>query len=280
MQLPVVDYRHPGAAKAFCDSLHETGFGVLANHPLDQKLVEGIYREWLDFFDTDVKYQYLAQGAGLDGYFPPSISETAKNHTQRDLKEFFHIYPWGRYPTNLSDAARRYYAAGSGLAAELLNWVEQHSPPEIKARYSMPLPKMIEGCEQTMLRVLRYPPLTGKEEPGALRAAPHGDINLLTLLPAANEPGLQVLGKDGHWNDVPCDFGLLIVNTGDMLEEASGHYYPSTVHRVLNPTGEGRFKSRISLPLFLHPRREVVLSERHTAQSYFDERIRELRSNG
>lgn len=281
MQLPIVDYRSPNAAQAFCQSLHETGFGVLANHPLDQNLVEGIYREWLDFFDTDVKYEYTAKGdAGSDGYFPPSISETAKNHAHRDLKEFFHIYPDGQYPTNLSDAARRYYAAGSALAAELLGWVEDNSPPDIKARYSMPLPKMIEGCERTLLRVLRYPPLTGKEEPGALRAAPHGDINLLTLLPAANEPGLQVLGKDGSWNDVPCDFGLLIVNTGDMLEEASGHYYPSTVHRVLNPTGEGRFKSRISLPLFLHPRREVVLSERHTVQSYFDERMRELRSNG
>jgi isopenicillin N synthase-like dioxygenase len=48
------------------------------------------------------------------------------------------------------------------------------------------------------------------------------------------------------------------------------------VHRVLNPTGEGRLKSRISLPLFLHPRREVVLSERHTADSYFKERIQEI----
>ena len=127
--------------------------------------------------------------------------------------------------------------------------------------------------------MLHYPPLSGEEEPGALRAAPHGDINLLTLLPAATEPGLQVLGKDQQWHDVPCDFNYLIVNIGDMLEEASGHYYPSTVHRVLNPRGEARQRSRISLPLFLHPRREVVLSERHTVGSYFDERIRELRRN-
>ena len=62
-----------------------------------------------------------------------------------------------------------------------------------------------------------------------------------------------------------------------MLEEASGKYYPSTVHRVLNPTGEAATKSRISLPLFLHPRREVVLSERYTVDSYFNERMEELR---
>ena len=136
---------------------------------------------------------------------------------------------------------------------------------------------MIKGCDQTLLRVLHYPPLRGDEEAGAVRAAAHGDINLLTLLPAATEPGLQVLGKDHAWHDVPCDFGLLIVNIGDMLQEASGHYYPSTVHRVLNPTGEARFKPRISLPLFLHPRREVVLSERYTVESYFNERMEELR---
>ncbi len=280
MKFPIVDYRSPTAAKDFCTSLHETGFGVLSNHPLDQKLVEGIYAEWLAFFGTDAKNSYPYNFDKLDGYFSPKVSETAKGHTKRDLKEFFHIYPWGRYPAEVSDAARRYYAAGSQLAATLLQWVEDNSPAEVKARYSMPLTKMIAGCQETLLRVLHYPPLVGDEEPGAVRAAAHGDINLLTILPAATEPGLQVLGKDNAWYDVPCDFGLLIVNIGDMLEEASGHYYPSTVHRVLNPVGAGAKKSRISMPLFLHPRREIVLSDRYTVGSYFEERMRELSRNG
>jgi isopenicillin N synthase-like dioxygenase len=277
MSFPIVDYRAPNAAQQFGRSLHETGFAVLSNHPLDQPLVSGIYDEWLAFFGTDAKHRYAFDPQSGDGYFSPAVSETAKNHSQRDLKEFFHVFPWGRYPAEVSDAARRYYQAGSSLAAELLQWVQDQSPPEVRAAYSLPLPQMIEGCEQTLLRILHYPPLNGSEPDGALRAAAHGDINLLTLLPAANEPGLQVLGKDGDWIDVPCDFGLLIVNIGDMLAEASGNYYPSTVHRVLNPTGAGRFKSRISMPLFLHPRRDIVLSERYTVGSYFDERMRELR---
>ncbi len=277
MQLPVIDYRSPTAAQDFCSSLHHTGFGVLANHPLDQALVQAIYDEWLVFFKSDVKHKYAQDPVKLDGYFSPAISETAKNNTQRDLKEFFHIFPWGRYPAEVSDAARRYYAAGSALAAQLLTWVEEYSPPEVKAGYCMPLPAMIDGCDQTLLRVLHYPPLAGAEEVGAVRAAAHGDINLLTILPAASEPGLQVLGKDQQWHDVPCDFGLLIVNIGDMLQEASGGFYPSTVHQVLNPVGEAATKSRLSLPLFLHPRREVVLSGRYTVGSYFDERMRELR---
>ena len=277
MHLPVVDFQSPNAPQDFCNSLHETGFGVLRNHPLNQSLVESIYTEWLAFFKTDAKNKYPQDPVRMDGYFSPAVSETAKGNTKRDLKEFFHIYPDGRYPAEVSDAAHRYYTEGSALAATLLGWVEENSPAEVKARYCMPLPKMIEGCDQTLLRVLHYPPLVGDEEAGAVRAAAHGDINLLTILPAATEPGLQVMGKDEAWHDVPCDFGLLIVNIGDMLQEASGHYYPSTVHRVLNPIGEGAKKSRISLPLFLHPRREVVLSERYTVESYFNERMQELR---
>jgi isopenicillin N synthase-like dioxygenase len=277
MKFPIVDYRSPSAPREFCHSLRDTGFAVLAHHPLQQPLVQGIYDEWLAFFQSGAGRNYPFSSDKFDGHFSTQVSETAKGNSVKDFKEFFHIYPWGRFPLEVSDAARRYYAEGSTLAATLLRWVEECSPPEVKARYSMPLPQMIERSDQTLLRVLHYPPLTGNEPAGSVRAAAHEDINLLTLLPAATEPGLQVLGKGGAWLDVPCDFGLLIVNIGDMLQEASAGYYPSTSHRVLNPTGEAAFKSRVSLPLFLHPRPDVVLSERHTAGSYLTERLRELR---
>lgn len=278
MLITPVDFTSPTAAKDFAESLHNTGFGVLTNHPLSQDLLNAIYAEWYGFFQSDAKQQYTYDPQKYDGYFSPTVSETAKGFTKRDLKEFYHVYPWGRYPAEVSDNASNYYKQASDLAATLLSWVEQYTPEDVRAKYSMPLPKMIEGSEQTLLRVLHYPPLRGDEEPGAVRAAAHGDINLLTILPAATAAGLQVVGKDGEWYDVPCDFGMLIVNIGDMLQEASAGYYPSTVHRVLNPTGEEAKKSRVSLPLFLHPRPDVVLSERHTAGSYLTERLNELHS--
>jgi isopenicillin N synthase-like dioxygenase len=40
MNVRVVDYRAADAAEQFTRSLHETGFGVLVNHPIDQQLVE------------------------------------------------------------------------------------------------------------------------------------------------------------------------------------------------------------------------------------------------
>ncbi|MDC8783641.1 2OG-Fe(II) oxygenase family protein [Roseateles koreensis] len=276
MQVQVVDYRAPDAAQRFAQSLHDTGFGVLVNHPIQQALVEKIYADWLSFFDSEDKLNYPFSKEKQDGYFSTEISETAKGASQKDIKEYFHLYPWGRMPAQLQAGAMAYYAQANTLAGELLSWVERYTPPEISKHYSEPLSHMIEGSQQTLLRVLRYPPLTGQEPAGALRAAAHGDINLLTILPAANEPGLQVQDKHGQWVDVPCDFGMLIINIGDMLEEASQGYYPSTQHRVVNPTGEGARRSRVSLPLFLHPRGEVVLSERHTAHSYLQERLREL----
>ena len=276
MKLETIDYRAEDSAKRFVESLRETGFGVLSNHPIDKALVDTIYEEWQAFFNNDEKQNYLFKPETHDGFFPAEVSETAKGHTVKDIKEYYHVYPWGRIPDSLRENILRYYQEANALAEELLGWVEAHTPAEVAVNYSIALPKMIENSHKTLLRILHYPPMSGDEELGAIRAAAHEDINLLTVLPAANEPGLQVKAKSGEWLDVPSDFGNLIINIGDMLQEASGGYFPSTTHRVVNPEGADKTRSRISLPLFLHPKPEVVLSERYTADSYLMERLREL----
>ncbi|KJZ15787.1 MAG: isopenicillin N synthase family dioxygenase [Marinomonas sp.] len=276
MKLEAVDYTSATAQQDFVKSLHETGFGVLKNHPIQQELVSNIYQAWQTFFDSQEKNDYRYNVGTQDGYFPPDVSETAKGHSKKDIKEYFHYYPWGQCPAELKEQLAQYYKEANKLASELLSWVEAHTPKDVAKNYSQNLSSMVEDSEQTLLRVLHYPPLKGDEELGAIRAGAHEDINLLTVLPSANEPGLQVQKQDGSWMDVPCDFGTLIINIGDMLQEASDGYFPSTSHRVINPEGADKTKSRISLPLFLHPHSEVVLSERHTAGSYLHERLVEL----
>ncbi|OUS32845.1 2OG-Fe(II) oxygenase [Thalassotalea sp. 42_200_T64] len=274
--MQVVDYLAPDAAEKFVASLRQTGFGVLKNHPIKQELVESIYQNWQQFFLSEEKHSFAFDVEKQDGFFSSEISETAKGHKQKDIKEYYHVYPWGKIPAQLKAEILTYYQQASELAGELLDWVEKYSPADVAKLYSEPLSNMILDTPNTLLRILHYPPLSGNEESGAIRAAAHEDINLLTILPAANEPGLQVQKNDGEWMDVPSDFGNLIINIGDMLQEASGGYFPSTSHRVINPEGNDVTKSRISLPLFLHPRNEVVLSERHTQHSYLLERLREL----
>ncbi|MEZ9106087.1 isopenicillin N synthase family dioxygenase [Vibrio cyclitrophicus] len=276
MKLETVDYLADDAAEQFVRSLRETGFGVLKNHPIPKELVESIYENWYQFFISEEKENFHFNIETQDGYFPPSVSEVAKGHTVKDIKEYFHVYPWGQIPDQLKEQILDYYQRANTFAQELLGWVEAHAPKEVQEKFSIALSEMINGSEQTLLRVLHYPPMQGDEEPDAIRAAAHEDINLLTVLPAANEPGLQVKAQNDEWLDVPCDFGNMIINIGDMLQEASGGYFPSTTHRVINPSGERQEKSRISLPLFLHPKPEVVLSEKYTANEYLMERLREL----
>lgn len=273
----VVPFDAPDAPERFTHSLRDTGFAVVVDHPLAWELVEGIHAEWSAFFDSPAAMRYLM--TDNEGYAPPSRSETAKGHHTPDLKEFFHVFPWSAYPSEVSGAALRYRDLAVEVALTLLGWVEANTPPEVAARFSMPLTEMVRGSTRTLLRVLRYPPLPPQVPDGAVRAAAHEDINLLTVLPASDEPGLELLGTDGTWYPVPCDPGSLAVNAGEMLDLASGGHYPATTHRVVNPTGPAARRARMALPLFLSPADDVVLADGRTADDFFQERLRELRGD-
>jgi isopenicillin N synthase-like dioxygenase len=275
MDVLQVVYQADDAGARLASSLRNTGFAVLSDHPIAPDLVRATYAEWERFFADPAKHDYTFNPESQDGYFP-FRSENAKGRTEKDLKEFFHVYPGTGLPQGVSDRTRRLYAALSDLAAELLGLIEASTPEEVSSRLSMPLPQMIQGSPHTLLRILHYPPLDGDEEEGALRAAAHEDINLITLLVAATAPGLQVCDTRDRWRDVPADPGTVVVNAGDMLEMATGGYYRSTPHRVVNPRASESGRSRLSMPLFLHPWPEVRLSDRHTAGSYLEERLREI----
>ena len=274
MELAALDFQSEGTDIQFVESLRNTGFGVLENHPLDLDLIASIYEHWHDFFKSSRPSSYVLKRDTQDGFFSMDDAESAKDSDEKDIKEYFHFYTWGQCPEDLREELMTYYRAAHDFAATMLSWIEQQSLPALADGYSEPLSDMIVGSDMTLLRILHYPPLTGNES--AVRAAPHEDINLLTILPVASAPGLQVLGTDGNWNEVPCDINQVVVNTGDMLQEASQGYFPSTTHRVINPLEEDMQESRMSLPIFLHPRPEVVLSARYTAESYLNERLQEL----
>jgi isopenicillin N synthase-like dioxygenase len=270
-----VDYRSPDAAELFAKSLRETGFAVLTNHPISYQLITDTFKDWQNFFQTEEKHKYTFDPKVQAGYFP-FRTENAKDHQLKDLKEFYHLFPSNPLPSSINERTRQIFSEMTRLASELLVWVEKYTPEEIRKHYSMPLSEMIRDSEQILLRVLHYPPLSGQEEPGAIRAAAHEDINLITLLPAATAPGLQVKDALGNWHDVPCDPGSIVINAGDMLQEASQGYFRSTTHQVVNPQGPESKKPRYSMPLFLHPRPDVRLSTAWTASEYLNQRLREI----
>jgi isopenicillin N synthase-like dioxygenase len=277
MSVLTIDYDSTSAPSLFTQSMKNTGFAVIRNHPIPIDLIEKAYLLWKDFFFSEMttKEKYLYHKNKQDGYFP-FRSENAKDNKISDLKEFYHVYHGGRIPENLRHVSLKIYDALEKLSVELLQWIENELPANITEQLSMPLKEMIKNSAKTLLRILHYPPLDEKNEEGAIRAAPHEDINLITLLPAATAPGLEVLDATGQWHRVSCDPGSIVVNVGDMLQMCTEHYYRSTTHRVINPDNEEKKNSRFSMPLFLHPRPEVRLSKSYTALEYLHQRLREI----
>ena len=70
MKLVAVDYQAENAAQQFVESLRETGFGVLKNHPIKQELVSSIYANWQKFFDSEPKHDFLFDKEKQWGGFP------------------------------------------------------------------------------------------------------------------------------------------------------------------------------------------------------------------
>lgn len=261
MNVRTVNYTDSNAPHEFTRSLRETGFSVLIHHSIPKHLVDEVYSEWKEFFRSDAKTNYKFDPIKQDGFFPFG-TENEKGCQTKDLKEFYHIYLWGHYPVEISSATIELYGRLVELTSVLLGWIQDETPDHVKSLFSIPLPEMIKKRKTNLLRILHYPPLDGGEEPGAIRGAAPEDINLITLLVAGTQPGLQVKDNNGNWHDVPCDIDSIAINAGDMLQEASGGYFPSTTHQVINPGNGIKNESRYSMPIFLHPRDEVVLSDR------------------
>lgn len=273
-QLPQISYGSPDFGDAFIASLHQYGFAVLVDHPLDGERIERICADWLNYFADQNAANFAMDPVNQDGYFSVQEAEAAKGFDERDFKEYFQYYPWGRCPDSLEPDLAAHFSAALSLGSELLTCIAESLPADITAQLTEPLRDMIEDSGQSMLRVVHYPPVPAGET--VLRAAPHEDINLLTLLPVADGPGLELQLRGGEWVSVPHTRGQLIVNIGDMLQEATRGYLPSTTHRVIASKSGEELPSRMSLPLFLHPRPDVVLSARYSARQYLIERLDEL----
>lgn len=274
MNVLKIDYNSKNAPELFCQSLRETGFAVLQYHPIAMDLIEKAYAGWRDFFASDDKNQYLHPEKSQVGYFPCG-AENAKGNNISDLKEFYHFYLHAKNPPQLLEITTAVYQQMHTMAATLLQWIENYLPKHIASKLSMPLKNMIVDSPSSMLRILHYPPIKGEVPAGAVRAAEHEDINLLTLLPAATAPGLEVKDVKGNWHAVNCDPGNIVVNVADTLQMATGHYYRSTTHRVVNPEINDH-GSRYSMPLFLHARPEVQIAENFSAKDYLTQRLYEI----
>lgn len=249
------------------ESFKNTGFAVITGHGIDESLIRTTQREWREFFleGTEVKNLFINEKDGNMGY-KGMFSEKAVGAKKADLKEFYH-WKYGQIlPYRVVDSTTDMFSILNDLGQVILEAIDLEEGTEYA-----------DAClrsDNTILRTLYYPAMDFEAHEGAVRAAAHEDINFITLLVAASSPGLQVLDKNGKWHDVPHEENSIAVNIGDMLQLASNGKYKSTTHRVVNPDRSGA--DRISMPLFVHPHSETVLSPNFTAQQYLDQRIAEI----
>jgi isopenicillin N synthase-like dioxygenase len=239
-------------------ALAHTGFLILVNHGIGSEMLTRAYAQVHALFALPLaqKQQYeKPELHGQRGYVSFG-KEHAKDSPLPDLKEFWHI---GRrdnlWPQELPEFApllTRLYQALDECAVHLLQAVSLYldAPADF-------LPGLVEGGD-TILRLIHYPPVPADAPLGAVRAAPHEDINLITLLCGATAAGLELWQRDGTWLPVPVIPEGIVVDSGDMLQWLTNGLVCSTTHRVVNPIGAN--ESRYSLPFFVHPRPEVDLT--------------------
>ncbi len=250
------------------------GFVAVKNHFLTDELSEKLYATIKEFFslDNQVKAKYEIEGlAGQRGYIGKG-KEHAKGRTTGDLKEFYHIgqevtdgdpikseYPDNVWPDELPalkeiglDVYQRLEKTGVYMLRAIALYLgldEFYFDEKVKNGNSI-------------LRPIHYFPISNPDAvpADAVRAAEHGDINLITLLMGASADGLQVLRRDGVWIPITALPEQLVVNVGDMLERHTNGKLKSTIHRVVNPPKELMGTSRFSIPFFMHPRSDMDLT--------------------
>ena len=259
-------------ARDLGESFAEFGFGIVRDHGIPDDLVARAQAASEAFFalPDEAKRAYKIEGnAGARGYTPFG-QEQAKDATVFDLKEFWHVgrdldagHPLARFmepniwPAEVPEfepTMRELFNAFDASGSRILSAIAIHlgEAPDFFD------PAIEDG--NSVLRLLRYPPLPEDAPDGAIRAAPHGDINAITLLLGAEEAGLELLTRKGEWLAVSPPPGALAVNIGDMLERLTNHRLRSTTHRVVNPSGDAARRTRYSMPYFLHFRPDFEIA--------------------
>ena len=279
----------------------EIGFVSLKGHFLDNTLTDDLYKQVKNFFNlpVSIKQSYENESIGGQRGYISFGKESAKGKKEGDLKEFWHF---GQYVEDNPQLSSEY--PDNLIVKELPDFnivgEETYKMLEKTGKYILRALAIYLKLDEfyfdkyilngnSILRPIHYPPIT--EEPkNAVRAAAHGDINLITLLMGAHGKGLQVQDNKGNWHDAIAEPDELIINVGDMLSRHSNNKLKSTIHRVVNPPKELWSTSRYSIPFFMHPISEMPLNclencitdetpkkfEDITAGEFLNERLIEL----
>ena len=287
--------------KELGEAYKNIGFISLKNYGLNPEIENELYQEVKNFFELPVEKKIKYEKSELNGQrgYISFGKETAKGYKKSDLKEFWHFGQelkendplYKEYEPNVfcddlpnfNKIGRKVFSILEETGIMVLRAIALHLDlPEFY------FDEKVSGGN-SILRAIHYPPITS-EPKGAVRAAAHGDINLITILMGASAEGLEIQTRNGNWIGVTALPNQVVINIGDMMSRLTNDALHSSIHQVVNPPKKDWKKPRFSIPFFMHPRSEMSLNclpscvnkkneQKYTditAGEFLDERIKEL----
>jgi isopenicillin N synthase-like dioxygenase len=271
-------------------ALESHGFFEIIDHGISKDSLAKSYDLAAKFFNlsNEIKNRYShPEFGGARGYTQYG-KETALGETTPDQKEFWHHGP----DIDASYDSRIH----RNIVVNELSDFNDHFNEVFKSLNNLGM-KILSSIARTLtlnenffddwvskgnsiLRLIHYPPI---ESENFLRARPHEDINLITLLVGAKEPGLELKSKDNEWIPIQSDHDGIICNIGDMMQLVTRNQLKSTTHRVIH-YDDGTNTSRYSMPFFLHPAPNVMLrsivndcKDEVLAHDFLEERVKAIK---
>jgi isopenicillin N synthase-like dioxygenase len=247
----------------------EVGFFRICDHGIPPETIAATYAAARRFFDRPDAFKrryYIGDSPNHRGYVPFTEKGDYPDEKNRNYEAFdmgldlpaddpavsagkLMLGPnvWPDVP-GFRTVVGGYYDRVASLGLRICGLLELHlGLPEgaITRQMSKPI---------SQLRLLHYVRNARTRDVTSVNMGAHTDYECLTLLHTGNE-GLQVLGLNDRWIDVPVDPAALVCNIGDMLEAWSNGIFRSTVHRVLNLKPE-----RYSMPYFVAANHDATIA--------------------
>ena len=160
---------------------------------------------------------------------------------------------WPEFLPEMRDVLNRYMAAAHHCGKQLLRAIAVSL--DIDAEYftgyfDKPVTR------GSLIYYPHQPESMGADQYGV---SPHTDYGTMTILAQDNTGGLRVRNRQGEWLTAHPIEGTLVVNVGDLLARWSNDRFKSTVHAVVNSSGQERYSIAIAMdPNWETPIRPVV----------------------
>lgn len=239
----------------------DTGFFYVANHGVDQALVDGAFAQSNRFFDQSDDWKSKLCKQGYSNGYEPWEAQRLDKDSPGDIKESFNFtadgvpgtpgYKANMWPDDFPgfrDGLEAYNTAMRGLGL--------HVSRLIALSLGMSFNQFDDTFDpqKSPLRILRYPPHPNDAQFNQLGAGAHTDWGWITLLSQDSLGGLEVETASGEWVRVDPVPGTFVVNLGDLVRRWTNGKYHSSLHRVMNNRSG---QNRHSIVLFFNQAHET-----------------------